>query len=101
MSNDSSQKKYINLSKIGKNGFRKVVEDSKFLRITLRKSSDFHGDTMTQVPISRSDGIMAIVGIIKANKAECHVSAIRFPKSQFSTEKAQKWLAENFSINNN
>lgn len=99
MSTASELESYPNLSKVGVRGFRKVVEDSKFLRITFRKSSDFISDTMTQVPLNRAEGIMVIVGIVKAKKMQCSVAAVRFPKSKFSTEQAQKWLVENFSIN--
>lgn len=99
MSTTSIRDSYPNLSKIGKDRIKKIAEDKKFLRISFRKSSDFLTETMSIVPLSRSQGIMAIVGVVKAKKMKCDVAAIRFPKSQFSTEKAQQWLAENFSMN--
>lgn len=99
MSQLSAASKFPNLSKLSAGHFAKSKEDPKYVRVTFRKSSDFIQDSLTQIAVDRTKGIAAIIGIVKAKTLQCSVAAIRFPKSQFTVEKAQQWVAENFSIN--
>ncbi len=100
MSNLAALTKFPSLSKLSSGYFHRVKEDPKYVRITFRKSSDFVPESVSQVILDKEAGITAIVGIVKAKKLQCAASAIRFPKSQFTVEKAQQWVAEHFSINN-
>ena len=62
--------------------------------------ADFIPESVTQIALNKSAGITAIIGIVKSKTLQCSVSALRFPKSQFTVEKAQQWVAEHFSMNN-
>lgn len=93
--------KFPNLSKLSAGYLHKAKADPQYIRVTFRKMADFIPETVTQIAVNKDVAVTAIVGIVRAKKLQCAVSAMRFPKSQFTMEQAQQWIAENFSINNN
>lgn len=99
MAKPSISAKYFNLSKLADAHFYKIKEDPKFVRITLRKTSDFIPESVMQIALDKAAGVGAIIGIVKAKKLQCSIAAVRFPKSKFSVEKAQQWVVERFPIN--
>jgi hypothetical protein len=95
----SVTERYPNLSKLCDSYFYKNKDDPRFIRITFRKTSDFIPESVVQIALDKNDGIGAIVGIVKAKKLQCSIAAIRFPKSKFSLEQSQQWVADHFSMN--
>jgi len=78
---------------------KKENDGNGFLRVVIRKQSDFIKGTLKLVEINDSGSINAIIGVVKAKTIQLDVQAIRFLKKDFTIEQAQEWTANNYKIN--
>lgn len=77
----------------------KASENPEFIRIVVRKKSDFKNDTLRLVVIDDTAEavVSAVMGVVESKKVQTGVYAFRFAKKEWSMDTAQEWVSKKFN----